>query len=88
MFAISVALPSETRDYLKSGVLQAVGLWDPAITAKAMLSLALQMYQGVEPATGMDLGVEGYNSVKIDGTLVIGDGSLAITADNVDNFTF
>ena len=88
VFAISVAMLSETRDYLKSGVLQAVGLWDPALTAKVMLNLALDMYNGVTPASGMDLRVPGYESVTIDGTLVVGDGSIAITAENVDNFTF
>ena len=88
VFAISVALPSETRDFLKSGVLQSVGLWDPAITAKCMLTLAVEMYNGATPATGMDLGEVGYESVNINGTLVVGNGSLAITADNVDNFTF
>jgi len=88
VFAISVAMPSETRDYLKSGVLQAVGLWDPALTAKVMLNLALDMYNGVTPASGMDLRVPGYESVEINGTLVVGDGSIAITKDNVDNFTF
>ena len=88
MFAISVALPSETRDYLKSGVLQAVGLWDPAITAKCMLTLGVEMYNGAVPATGMDLGEVGYESVEITGTLVVGNGALAITPENVDNFTF
>jgi len=88
VFAISVAMPSETRDFLKSGVLQAVGLWDPAVTAKCMLTLAVEMFNGAEPATGMDLGEVGYESVDITGTLVVGDGALAITADNVDTFTF
>lgn len=88
MFATSCALPGETRDFLKAGVLEGVGLWDPAISAQAMLNLAIAMYNGETPATGMDLGVEGYNDVTIDGTLVIGDGQLAITAENVDNFSF
>ena len=88
VFAISVAMPSESRDYLKSGVLQAVGLWDPAVSAQAMLNLGLAMYNGETPASGMDLGVAGYEAVEITGTLVVGDGSLAITAENVDNFTF
>lgn len=88
VFAISVALPSETRDYLKDGVLNAVALWDPALAAKAMLNLAVKLYNGEEVATGADLGVEGYNDVVIDGTVVIGQGWLAITKDNVDTFTF
>ena len=88
MFAISVAMPSETRDYLKSGVLTAVGLWDPAVTAKCMLHLAVDMLNGVEIAEGHNLGEAGYESVQIDGTLMIGNGALEITAENVDTFTF
>jgi len=88
VFAISVAMPSETRDFLKEGVLQAVGLWDPALSAKAMLNLAVKMFKGEKVESGMDLGVEGYTKVEINGTLVVGQGSLAITKDNVDNFTF
>jgi simple sugar transport system substrate-binding protein len=88
VFAISVAMPSETRDYLKAGILQAVGLWDPAVTAKVMLNLAVKMANGEEVKAGMDLGMPGYEAVAIEGKVIIGEGSLAITADNVDNFTF
>ncbi len=36
----------------------------------------------------MDLGEEGYANVSINGSLVQGEGWIAITKDNVDNFTF
>ena len=75
MFAISVAMPSETRDYLKEGTLQAVGLWDPALTAKVMLNVAVALYGG-------------YESIALNDKVIIGNGALAITAENVDNFTF
>ena len=88
MFATSVAMPSETRDYLKAGVLQGVGLWDPALTAVVMLNMAVDMLNGVEIATGYNANVAGYESVEVTGTLVVGQGSLAITAENVDTFTF
>lgn len=88
VFAISVALPSETRDFLKEGVLGSVALWDPALSAKAMLNLAVAMYNGEEVKEGMDLGVEGYTNVTINGTLMVGQGWIAITKDNVDTFTF
>ena len=88
MFAISVAMPSETRDYLKSGILTAVGLWDPAVTAKCMLNLAVKMHAGEKIETGVNLGETGYEACEITGTLIVGDGALAITKDNVDNFTF
>jgi ABC-type sugar transport system, periplasmic component len=88
VFATSVALPSETKDYLKSGVLQSVGLWDPAKSAQAMLNLAMAKSNGTEIKTGMDLGVDGYNSVNVNGTLVQGNAWIAITKDNVGNFSF
>ena len=88
VFAISVAMPSETRDYLKSGILQAVGLWDPAVTAKVMLNLAVKMYNGEEIKAGIDLGMAGYEAVEINGKVIVGQGALEITKDNVDNFTF
>jgi len=88
VFAISVALPSEVRDYLKDGVLQSVALWDPALAAKAMLNLAVMLYNGETIATGADLGVDSYTNVTVEGTVVVGQGWMAITKDNVDSFTF
>ena len=37
---------------------------------------------------GYNAGVTGYEAVEVTGTLVVGQGSLAITAENVDTFTF
>lgn len=88
MFAISCALPSEVADYLESGALQSVGLWDPAISAKVMLNTGVKLFNGEEVATGSDLGETGYESVTVDGTVVYGDASLAITIDNVHDFSF
>lgn len=88
VFATSVALPSETRDYLKDGVLQAVCLWDDALISKVMLNLAMDIYNGKEVKDGMDLGIDGYRNVKINGTLVLGDAWLTITKDNVDDYNF
>lgn len=88
MFAISVAMPSEVKDYLEEGVLGSVALWDPAITAKVMLNLAMEMHNGTEITSGMDLGEKGYESVSIDGKVVFGEGQIAITTDNVDDFGF
>ena len=87
-FATGGTIPSEVRDYLKEGVLIAGALWNPALSAKAMLNLAVKMYNGETIGDTADLGVEGYTDVKINGTLVIGEGMISITKDNVDDFTF
>ena len=85
MFAISVALPSETVDYLHEGTLQVVGLWDPNLSAKVMLNVAVALYNGETIETGFDCGYEGYNNILLNGKVIIGDAALAITADNVDD---
>lgn len=88
VFAISVAIPSEVSHYLKNGSLQSVALWDPAISAKVMLNVGMMLWNGESVATGSDLGYEGYTNVTVDGTLIMGEGWIAITPDNVDSFTF
>ena len=88
VFAISVAMPLEVKDYLADGTLGSVALWDAGITAKAMLNLGVKLFNGEEIATGADLGEEGYDNVTVDGTLIVGEGQIAITMDNVDDFGF
>ena len=88
VFAISVAMPLEVKDYLLDGTLGSVGLWDAGITAKAMLNLGVKLAAGETVETGADLGVEGYDNVEIDGTVIIGQGQIAVTTENVDDFGF
>lgn len=88
VFAISVAMPLEVKDYLLDGTLGSVGLWDAGITAKAMLNLGVKLAAGETVEDGADLGVEGYDNVKIDGTVIIGEGQIAVTTENVDDFGF
>jgi len=88
VFAISLGIPSELRDLLHEGVLQAGALWEPAYSAKAMLNLAMMLWNGETITTGSDLGIPGYESVLVEGTLIVGDGAIAITAENVDDFAF
>lgn len=90
VFAISVAIPSEVKDYLESGALQSVALWDPAISAKVMLNTGVKLFNGEEIKTGSDLGETGYKAsdVTVDGTLITGNGQIAITKDNVNDFSF
>lgn len=88
MFAISVALPSEVRDYIHDGVLQSVALWDPGVSARVQLNAGLKLYAGEEITDGTDLGEEGYESVTIADKVIVGQGFIAITAENVDEITF
>ena len=88
MFATSVALPSETFNYLEDGTLQVVGLWDPAISARVQLNAALKLYYGEEIVDGTDLSEPGYESIIIAGKVIVGDAALAITKDNYKDYNF
>jgi len=85
VFAISVAMPSEVADYIADGTLQSVALWDAGITAQAMCNLAVKMFQeGKDVGDHVDLLVPGYTDCYVDGTIVVGDGQIAINEDNID----
>lgn len=86
VFAISVAMPSEVADYIASGTLGSVGLWDAGVTAKAMCNLAVKLFNGEEIGDTVDLGIDGYNECTVDGTLIVGQGQIAINADNVEEW--
>lgn len=88
MFAISVAMPLEVADYLEDGTLGSVALWDAGISAKVMLNTAVMLYNGIEITTGSNLGEEGYDNVTVDGTLIVGEGQIAITTENCYDFGF
>ena len=88
VFAISVAMPSEVKDYLADGTLQSVALWDPSISAKVMLNAGGDLFNGKKIEDGMDLQEKGYEAVKLNDKVIVGDGAIAITNDNVDDFGF
>jgi simple sugar transport system substrate-binding protein len=88
VFAISVAMPLEVKDYLEDGTLGSVALWDAAVTAKVMLNAAMKLWNGEQITEGMDLGEDGYDAIHIDGHNLIGQGWIAITTENVDDFGF
>ena len=88
IFAIYVAMPLEVKDYLADGTLGSVALWDAAVSAKVMLNAGMELYNGGTIETGSDLKEEGYTNVTVDGKVIIGQGQIAITMDNVDDFGF
>ena len=66
--------------YLESGSNPCVLCWDPALSGKAMCELAVMILngEGDKIQTGLDLGIEGYNSVNVNGTDISGSAVLII----------
>lgn len=65
-------------------------LWDPAISVYAMCDLAVKILNGEEIKDGVDLGIDGYNSMTLDetGKILMGSGWVCVTKDNMEEYNF
>ena len=58
-------LPSETAKYLESGAITGIAFWDPKDAGLAMNKVAKLLLDGKTVTDGMDLGIKGYDKVKV-----------------------
>ncbi|GAB3602802.1 substrate-binding domain-containing protein [Microbacterium aureliae] len=70
---VALTLPSVAGPDLEDGYLSAGQGWDPAGWGWALNKVALDMLKGEEVAAGADLGWPGYESITVDGQLIIGN---------------
>ncbi|MDO4546672.1 MAG: autoinducer 2 ABC transporter substrate-binding protein [Clostridia bacterium] len=90
-FTAGTGMPADNAALLKSGAVQYLTLWDPALAGKAMCALAVKMLRGEEISMPLDLGVDGYTALEYkEGSDIVleGQGWIVITAENVDSFGF
>lgn len=89
VFVVGTSLPSLSKDLLKSGAIDVIGGWDPALAGKACNKLAQMQIAGEKIGEGTNLGLTGYESLKLVGTNVLyADAALYITADDVDKYPY
>ena len=63
VFTSGTGMPADNAELLKSGAVQSLTLWDPALAGQAMIALAEKLLAGEEITTPLDLGVEGYTAL-------------------------
>lgn len=89
VFVVGTSLPSLSKDLLKSGAIDVIGGWDPALAGKACNKLAEMQLAGETIGEGTDLGLPGYENLKLVGSNVLyADAALYITAEDVDNYPY
>ena len=85
---VALAMPSQGGAYIESGT-QYVGLcWRPADAGYTACELAYKILKGEEITSETTFSKEGYETVEVDGNLVVGNAPLVFTADNVANYPF
>ncbi len=85
---VGTSLPSVSGPYLESGEIAMISFWDPAKAGYAMNVVAAKALNGEAIEDGADLGVEGYDKVKLDGKVIYGQAWVDVTADNMDQYDF
>jgi ABC-type sugar transport system substrate-binding protein len=80
-----LSLPSLTRQYLKSGAITGVMLWDPAQLTYLTAKLVNDALDGKPPIDGTEY--PGIGRIQVKGPFVVMPG-ITFTKDNVDQFQF
>ncbi|GBQ71017.1 sugar ABC transporter substrate-binding periplasmic protein [Ameyamaea chiangmaiensis NBRC 103196] len=90
LFFAGTGLVSVAGQYLKDGDIAYIQFWDPAIAGYAMNLLAVMALAKKPIKPGLDLGLEGYHNLKAAGrdTLLVGEGWVGVTKDNLGAYNF
>lgn len=90
VFTTGTSTTSSSRKYIEDGTMTNFTLWDPAISVYAMCDLAVKILNGEEIKDGVDLGIDGYNSMTLDetGKILMGSGWVCVTKDNMEEYNF
>ena len=85
---MGTSLPSIASQYLETGAVDRIFFWDPALAGQAMNELAVRLLNGDEMQTGMDLGIDGYDDLQLDGKVLYGKAWVEVNADNMSEYNF
>lgn len=85
---IGTSLPSMASDYLESGAADMITFWDPADAGYLMNKVLQMVIDGRSISDGDDLGIEGYNNVKVDGKVIYGRAWVSVTNENKGDYPF
>ncbi|KFB08127.1 autoinducer 2 ABC transporter substrate-binding protein [Nitratireductor basaltis] len=94
VFFAGTGLPSVAGEYLANGDIQYIQFWDPAVAGYAMNMLAVAALEGKgdQIKAGLNLGLEGYDSLitpdESRPNLLYGAGWVGVTAENMDKYDF
>ena len=88
--AVGTSVTSCCADQLSDESMAAALCWDPATAGYAMNVLAQMVLEGRESeiVNGFDLGVEGYESLNVNGKYLNGAGWIVINKDNMSEYNF
>jgi simple sugar transport system substrate-binding protein len=85
---VGTSIPSYAGKLVHSGTISLVTCWDPSLAGQAMNKVALMLHQGKQVADGADLGIPGYDHIKLIGKVIYGSAWLDMDKSNIDQYNF
>ena len=85
---VGTSLPSYAGELLRSKAISVINCWDPAKAGYVMNKVARILLEGGKIQDGMDLGVAGYNKIRLVGHVIYGSAWIDITGANMDQYPF
>jgi len=88
---MGTSIPSVAKKFFADGSIDKIFFWDPAMAAKAMLTIAQRLATGESVEEGTDLGIPGYESLivsKDNPKVFYGDAAITVDASNADEYAF
>jgi simple sugar transport system substrate-binding protein len=85
---VGTSIPSYAGDLLKAGAISLICFWDPKLAGYAMNKVALMILQGKKIVDGMDLGIPGYEKIKLVGKVLYGSAWVDCDTSNMDQYNF
>lgn len=82
---VGTSLVSVSGKYIKEGTIDMISFWDPALAGYAMNVLALKVLNGEEITEGLDLGIDGYENLSLEGNVLKGKAWIDVDETNVDD---
>ncbi len=86
---VGTSLPSIAGDLLTTGAIDAIGFWDPAVAGEACNKLALMQINGEPIGEGTNLGIPGYENLKLVGKNVLyGNAPVYVDGKTAGDYPF
>lgn len=85
---VGTSIPSVAGEYIKTGAVDLISFWDPALAGMAMLTVSTLVLEGEKIEDGDDLGIPGYHDVSVKGKVIRGSAWVDVTKENLNKYNF
>lgn len=85
---VSLAIPSESKEYLKNGTMASILAWRPADAGYATCYAAYLLASGQTVENGTDLKTTGYETIQLKDGIAYGNAPLEYTVKDIEDYVF